>query len=121
MEENIKNILIRLLTGEDLTIVKGSEAYLNKYKSNCIEIPFNYANELILLNFVEEDSGNWETFEVHFNVYTNNFNRMNRLKELKKIVENTQFQKPLDLIVLNAERKYKLKKIREISGYYKSS
>lgn len=74
-------IFLRVLSGDDVTITGGCEAEINKWGENPRKINIHLAAFFIEGIFIiGEDSGNFETNEVHYNIYASrNYNNKNIL------------------------------------------
>jgi len=56
----------KIIKFAEITLTKNRKAYINKYKSDCEEIDYNFIKTLINSDILSLESGNFETGEEHF-------------------------------------------------------
>ena len=83
-----QNILERLLLGSVLTINSNrNTAFINYYVgSNTEEVDMVTAYAIILNDYIEVESGNWETRERHY-ISSIRFKNINELNSIKGIIK----------------------------------
>jgi predicted NAD-dependent protein-ADP-ribosyltransferase YbiA (DUF1768 family) len=130
-------ILKSILHGATITIID-TTAYLDKYKSTYCVVDFKFIKQLIYMDIIEKDSGNFETREEHY-LLNDKFIKFDDKTRQKTILLKTmdehatsiknvpkhspylEFEKAFEKIKHNVIRKKKLEKLENESSIYEKN
>ena len=126
---SLVRIINSLLSGYEITEFRDDTYWMGYWcanKENCYKIDINIFNSLKYCDFIELDSGNFETGERHYIINIPNRTKY-RLKNLYNLIDRivlrahaVNFEYDILAVLIDMkikeERKYKLKKLNEESN-----
>lgn len=120
----MKNDLLRILNGSIVTEHHLEVYYLDRYSKRNKEVDdYELVKTLINIDFLEIESGNWETRERHFVIntkyvsYKDNVRYVNlkefaeKLKNYSEMIVSNRVKEVFFSVKKSMERKYKLEKL----------
>lgn len=79
---NNSTLLYKIIKGSTITMTK-NVCYIDRYKSSWSVVNSDFAQYLIYMEILEEDSGNFETGEVHYKLNEKFYYFKNKIKHIK--------------------------------------
>lgn len=116
---NNYQVFVNIINFATITI-SNNKAYINKYKIDNSEIDKWFIDMLVILDFIELDSGNFETNEKHY-IINNKYVKIKFTNDDKliKIINLNKFEKVLKNHILSLYKDVHFEKVKNIYEKFK--